>query len=348
MTGTILALDVSFRKATASVTVLSRGCIMAASAGQASSKKLNSGGLRGAVRGFSYASRRRMRHFLMTRDFQPGFLTFNVTFTLPTTDIESQEEARIFANWSRQAVKDGWSAVWRLQVQKRGVRHWHLLVGIPASVAVTLYRQVFPLPPPVHFKGGAAAKPPAERVLWHLMRLHISESWKAACDSLGDVGIKIGEDASGRNLIGRGLVSHAVGFDKYAVDVRGEHDDRTDYTKGKSGSEGGAWCRYLCDHSTRSAQEAVGKGRQWGVVGRKGFLSVLPDDVVKLTDRQYACFRRAFERLATASRPCVSAPFGSHLGRRVKRGRRGRAVSFCRPETIKRLLTWAVETDTPF
>jgi hypothetical protein len=321
---------------------------MAASTGQAFAKKQNLGGLRGAIRGFSYASRRRMRHFLITRDFLPGVLTFNVTFTLPTTDIESQEEARIFARWSLEAAKSGWSAVWRLQVQRRGVRHWHLLVGIPSTVAVTLYRQFFRLTPPVHFKGGAAGEEPAARVLWQLMCLKIGESWKSACDSLGEVGIKIGKDASGANLIGRGLVSHAVGFDKYAVDIRGEFDDRTDYIRGKSGSDGGAWCRYLCDHSTRTAQEAVGKGRQWGVVGRKGFREVLPDYVAKMSDCQYARFRRGFERLATASRLCPGVVFGSHLGRRVKRGRRGRAVSFCRPQTIKRLVEWAIETDTPF
>lgn len=180
--------------------------------------------------------------------------------------------------------------------------------------------------------------------LWQLMTLDIRRSWAAACDSIGQVAIKIGTDRFKNDVMSPGLVSQAYGFALHAVDVRGEFDGRKDLA-GKSGASGGAWCRYLCDHATKVQQEAIGKGRQWGIVGRKGFRQLLPSEVVKLTDSQYARFRRAFERLATASVRCPESVFGSKLGYRVKRGRLGRAVSFSQPQTIKRLLTWATLGD---
>jgi hypothetical protein len=342
MTEEIILDDRWGRKSQAVVTLYSRGCMMTSPVGQTSQKKHGSGGIRGTIRGFSYASRRRMRHFLMTHD-APGRMTYNVTFTLPTTDIDDSDERAIFARWSSDAVHAGWSAVWRLQVQKRGTRHWHLLVAIPPDL---IARELRAVPPPASAcrsggGRGALLGPPdhwTEKTLWQLGRFEVIESWARACDSLGEVGIKIGQRSDGSNVIGRGKVSQAMGFDLHAVDVQGEHDGQD---HDRMGSAGGAWCRYLCDHATRTAQEAVGKGRQWGIVGRSGFVRLHPDDVYKLTDQEYAKFRRAYERLATASRMAPESVFGSKLGRRVKRGRRGTAASFVRPDTVKRLIEWA-------
>lgn len=331
MTETTLSDSWPLCKPVASVTVYPRGCLMTAKAGQFVRKKWGSGGIRGTVKGFSYASRRRMRHFLMTMDL-PGRFLYNVTFTLPTTDIDDEQERAIFARWSSDAVHAGWSAVWRLQVQRRGARHWHLLIGIePHKIGARLRD-------PERFD----SQDYPERLRWQLGQLDIEESWAAACDSIGEVGIKIGHDAAGLDVMGRGLVHKAVGFSRHAVDVQGEHDHRPDEERDRAGNYGGAWCRYLCDHSTRSAQEAVGKGRQWGIIGRKGFVQIVPDERVKMTDGQYARFRRAYERLATASRKAPQSVFGSKLGRRVKRGRRGTAASFVRPETVRRLVAWAI------
>lgn len=300
---------------------------MTSPVGQTSQKKAGSGGIRGTVKGFSYASRRRMRHFLMTHDM-PDRLLFNVTFTFPTTDINDDQEKLIFENWSRQAVKSDWSAVWRLQVQKRGARHWHLLIGVrPEGIGTPAVQRLRP---------DLSAK-----LLWQLGAMHIRDSWAEACNSIGEVGIKVTSRRYGAAAMGRGLISAATGFNKHAVDVQGDYAAGREDREEKSGQVGGAWCRYLCDHATRTSQEAVGKGRQWGIVGRKGFVQVYPDEVYKLDVHQYARFRRAYERLATASRIALDSVFGTKLGRRVKRGRRGTAASFVKPETVRRLIGWA-------
>lgn len=90
--------------------------------------------------------------------------------------------------------------------------------------------------------------------------------------------------------------------------------------------DGSGWWRYLCDHTSKSKQAQMGwKGRQWGVVYRKGFREIEPSKT-PLTLQQWNHFMRALRRLTRS---------------RVWRGSMGRSVWFSSPETVRRLVDWA-------
>lgn len=209
--------------------------------------------------------------------------------------MDHERAKRIFDDWSHKVNRAGWCCVWRLELQQRGMCHWHALLSVPPSVK--------------HLSDVAD--------LWH--------------DALRRSGP---EDFDPPHEQGNALFDHVAnrmvlfGAEKHAC--RASPDDG-----------GGSWHRYMMDHASKTKQEqsADGVGRHWGVVGRARFRSILPDLVADLTDRQYARLRRAYERLATPSRPagCV---FGRKLGFRCKRGRRGSAACFCRPDTVARLVRW--------
>jgi hypothetical protein len=135
-----------------------------------------------------------------------------------------------------------------------------------------------------------------------------------------------------REYVVAGPRSDWPGASRHAVDVQ------------TAGGQG-AWLRYLQDHATKTKQEqiGVGLGRHWGVMGRRHLARVLPDRSCEMTERQYARFLRAWQRLATPRVP-VEAPGKSRtykLGFRPRRGRRGAAVAFSKPETIVKLVEWA-------
>jgi hypothetical protein len=93
------------------------------------------GGERGAVRGFSVASRRRMLQFLHTVDREKSGMPLFVTLTYPGEwPGEPRRWKRDLGTWLarlKRAHPGAW-AVWRLEPQRRGAPHYHLLVfGLP-------------------------------------------------------------------------------------------------------------------------------------------------------------------------------------------------------------------------
>jgi hypothetical protein len=107
-----------------------------------------------------------------------------------------------------------------------------------------------------------------------------------------------------------------------------------------SGGGRGAWLRYLQDHATKRKQEQIVEniGRHWGVVGRTGFVEVLPDVACDLTYKDYATVVRWMQRLATPHVMDARCPFGYRLGYRISRGRWGRSVWFSSTNTVARMV----------
>ena len=98
------------------------------------------------------------------------------------------------------------------------------------------------------------------------------------------------------------------------------------------------------DHTSKVKQEQIGEniGRHWGVIGKDAFEAVTPSSVASMTHRQYAAYLRCYHRLCTPYIRCEGALFGKRRGYTSRRGRTGRAVSFSNPETLRRLVDWAM------
>jgi hypothetical protein len=266
------------------------------------------GGKRGKVVGWSSASRRRMRQFMLTMRPAPGLQDFGLTCTIPGPPMEPEASKRAWLWFCREVDRAGAGMVWRLEVQQRGALHWHAIVSAPSAVT----RNGVKMPPAAWL-----------RFLW----------W-AAVETLGE--FVCPEGYSGKDGTWKGSLTWSSsrmglpGAVSHAVDVQED-------------SGGGAWRRYLQDHATKAKQEQIaqGCGRHWGVVGRKLYTRAAPDEIVELTEPQYWAFLRAWRRLCTPRVPDARCPFGRRLGWAPRRGKRGTAVAFSRPETVKRLTTWA-------
>lgn len=89
------------------------------------------GGVRGAVRGFSKESRRRMLQWLQTIDRERAGFPLFVTLTYPRQwPGDTRRWKRDLSVWLarlKRALPDAW-AVWKLEPQMRGAPHYHLLV----------------------------------------------------------------------------------------------------------------------------------------------------------------------------------------------------------------------------
>jgi len=282
------------------------------------------GGKRGKVKGWSPASRRRMREFLLTHRPPESWVVVGATFTIPGSPMEPTDAKRLFLDWCTHAAHDGWCAVWRLEVQQRGQLHWHLLVCLDPEVPEVI-AGAFAHPGARCDTNATASQGDPVREDWGA--LTVKRSWEDAIRRAGAY-----DD-------GQGVYDHRMGVfgaDRHAAMTGAVRDE-----------DCGPLLRYLQDHATKAKQEqvAVGMGRHWGVVGRKHWERVLSDEDAKLTPTEYSRFLRALQRLATPSRkvPCI---FGRKLGFRQRRGRVGRSVWFSRPETIRRLVAWARSAGT--
>jgi hypothetical protein len=109
-------------------------------------------GIRGEIRGFSKASKRRLNRKLLRLDFgQPGW--YFVTLTYPgdypadphVWKLQLAQFGRILESYSTpyrpgaQPIFEG--AIWRLERQKRGAPHFHLLVKMTSDLEMTRLRE---------------------------------------------------------------------------------------------------------------------------------------------------------------------------------------------------------------
>lgn len=89
------------------------------------------GGRRGSVRGFTKASRHRMLQFLQTIDREkcgmPLFVTLTYPGEWPGNPKQWKRDLEVWLARLKRAHPAAW-AVWRLEPQRRGAPHYHLLV----------------------------------------------------------------------------------------------------------------------------------------------------------------------------------------------------------------------------
>jgi hypothetical protein len=279
-------------------------------------------GIREKIAGWSSASRRRMREFMLTNQPQNG-PPYGVTLTVPGPVLTPEQAKRIFVNFARDFEEKQGAAVWRVEKQKRRQLHWHLMATMPAAEIQEGWSSPYSAE---ELDGYRRAK--VRRAFFHDTVLAL---WTKAVDSLGPFPELRWKDRDGKTkVVYNCTLSMIPGFHFYGVDTQAEGD-------------GGAWLRYLQDHCTKAKQEQIasGIGRHWGIIGRARFEKLLPSEIVALNDSEYFRFLRAWQRLATPSRkvPCV---FGSKLGYRIQRGNRGGAVWFSASEiTMRRMLDYA-------
>ena len=90
------------------------------------------GGMRGEIKGLSPAAAARCREFVVTHDIPEAFL---VSATGTTAVGRSPEEWRqVMRKYKQRLGRVGVSAVWRVELQRRGAPHVHLLLWIPKEL----------------------------------------------------------------------------------------------------------------------------------------------------------------------------------------------------------------------
>jgi hypothetical protein len=239
--------------------------------------------------------------------------------TIPGVAIPSKAAIRgLWYEFSKAILRRGWAMVWRLEVQTRGMPHWHCLLITP----------------------GEEDRSSVSKWIWH--------RWASFVDRLEPVPEHVTVGLRGgwylHQYMGGEYVSSSPEFQRSRMRGTG---NRMISVEGDSDRGGpGIWKRYLQDHASKVKAEQVadGWGRHWGIVGRRLFVRIVPRvvDMTRRTDeysRVLRCLRRMWRRRVHDER-CL---FGSRLGRGPRRGRIGTGVAavFGRVETVERLLAWA-------
>lgn len=87
----------------------------------------NGGAVRGAIRGFTHQSRRRLTHLVRnTNDLWNGFLTVTYPAEFPTDGREVKRHLNALCAWLRRKKV---AYVWIMEFQERGAPHFHFLVA---------------------------------------------------------------------------------------------------------------------------------------------------------------------------------------------------------------------------
>ena len=288
------------------------------------------GGIRGKIVGFSAASARRMRTFLVKHQAPPGWITIGATFTIPgQPEPDFRDSCKLWRNFCRDFIHyRGWGMVWRVEKQTRGVLHWHALLIVP----------------PHRFEDTGIEI--AEEKNLALLRHEVSSGWLRFVDTIDH-----GKPVEGHLKNGAG--------DWVRVDRRSSWPGAVESACKLSGIDGkGGWMRYLQDDVTKHKSDQVPEyvGKHWGIIGRTNFV-LSPcehfDYDLKVERKQKRCLQRlatrTFPRRDGKGKPlCV---FGRSLGFRPRRGDRGDSVWFhnreCDAESKRRLLDWARDLHEP-
>lgn len=145
-------------------------------------------GARGIIKGWSSASRRRMREWMLTHSAPEGWSTVGATMTIPGPELPAEDAKKLWADFSRLLQKEGWGMVWRLEIQKRGALHWHCLiiqpVCHPADVSI-LWLECLRMLPEVDHQAKWIDKKTGKEMVgeWqHARRSALSGASSHACD----------------------------------------------------------------------------------------------------------------------------------------------------------------------
>lgn len=267
------------------------------------------GGKRGKIRGWSAASRRNFRDYLLTH--APDSEIYSVTLTVPGDVVSSEQWRVLFGAFSKFLSKKGVGAIWRLELQTRGQPHLHMIVTVPEGLAVS---------------GGADDRLACVYAWFQRVWFFHVDKFLPPCD---------GRIKTGSNSFDFGYDiprSALMGADRHAISVEAD--------KGSS-----LWWRYLCDHTSKSKQEQVVNWdgfRHWGIICRRRFREVEPERLRvprAVFVRVYRWLRQASRRRVRDDR-CV---FGSRLVASPRRHSGGSAVWFgVIQDVIERLMVHAL------
>jgi len=265
---------------------------------------------RGVITEWSKSSRKRMREFMITHKAPDGWFNVGVTLTVPGPPLSVAETKQVWDIFRKSLTRFEIGFVWRLEVQKRGSVHWHLMCITPY-----MYKVKFK-----DYEGGL------------LFNSFITEKWIAAVDSLGVCNYDCHIETKTKIITKQtGLRSTFSGAQLHMVDCQ--------LDKGT-----GSWMRYMQDHCSKTKQEQlpVGFGRHWGVVGKDFFVSCIADSTEAVERKVYIRMLRQYRRLITPHvKPRKQYPgmcFEKRLGFTPSVGGKGKSVRFGNPETVKKLL----------
>lgn len=214
---------------------------------------------RGKITGFSSASAKRLRRALMTA-YVPGIQPWGITLTVPLTVENWQAQWLSTCNrfWVSCRRLEGFiGAIWRAELQQRGMPHLHCVVWVHTEMDLYLLQEAW--------RQSLASWPvsPSQSV-----KRCLNGEWvEILCSSQAD-----------------GFVdSSFFGMSRTTT-------CHVDALEGSSAS-----VRYLCDHTSKRKQAQLGyHGRQWGIVNRNR-LSWL-DNGLELTEGQVVRLLRLFRR----------------------------------------------------
>lgn len=196
---------------------------------------------RGEIKGWSSKSVNRLRACLITAVPDVESEMFGVCLTVPVTDLREEMPTlsrdlfeRFRVTLSRSAPHFV-AAVWRVELQQRGMPHWHLVVWA---------------------------------VDWQAAFVEIEGAWRSALSGWG-----LERPVQVVRRLGREEVTvlcrtQADGVCEALGDLRGADGQQVTVRPTLLGGRDDA-LRYLVDHESKRKQAQLGwKGRQWGVIGR--------------------------------------------------------------------------------
>jgi hypothetical protein len=296
-----------------------------------------------------------------------GLHAVGVTLTVPGPPLTLDEQKKAWNAFTKYCQRSGFSAVWRLELQRRGAVHWHLIMlgpwkdspVSPASYDVFKHRWIPESMPEVErdlwgwgFVGSSCIPAMADAASKLRGRKCPARGpWAAALDVLGRLdyevsppqahrlhveGVKNGP--KGGDTICNVFRSEIIGADRAAVVANPLHQ-----------SDGNGWHRYLLDHASKRKQEqiATGRGRHWGIINRRLWAAV---DAVYSRQLKKKAWWQLCRILQRASRRRIHdprvKPWGTRLGFRGSRGRIGKSEWFGMKRDTARLVDW-LETEYP-
>lgn len=202
---------------------------------------------RGKITSFSYASRRRMREFLLTNDV-PNCTKFGLTLTLPKHYDDIKEFPTVikrFGNDFSKHYKKS-AAVYRAELQKRGAPHLHIILfmcndelDITSNVNWNRYDYI------KHQGDRLAAY---TQTKYFTLFQELTFYW---CKWVANILTSVEQD-------------YQKWFYQLGFGIGARLELLTDQ---------GAMIRYIVDDTTKHKQEQLGyEGKQWGKFGSKNFI----------------------------------------------------------------------------
>ena len=290
---------------------------------------------RGQIKGWSKGSRKRMRDAILDSGVPDGYRVLTVTLTVPgdrpLTEAEAKSAWWLFAKELRSMDACGF---WRLEIQKRGMVHWHLLLCVASSISAVQIDKAW-----LRVLGQFETPVSVTYAQYEYLKDRMPDGWEDpkwefALD-LADGSEDYTTDYNKRDE----LLSFTLLLPLKRSLVVGAHHSacKVEQSDGHVG-----WLRYMMDHCTKAKQEQVltwKATRHWGYINKRK----LPPAEGSRKELTYEESITVLRLVSKWGRPRIRAAcdFGCKLGFRSGRGRRGASVWFGSPEFFARVVSFA-------